>query len=188
MDTLARAAARDPLAFLLAHLKERPRLAAVLKLAADKVGWGRPLPTGRGRGVAVHYSFGTFVAHVAEVSVGRDGAIRVDRLVGAVDCGLPVNPYLIAAQMEGCAGFALSALPRDAITFADGGVVDQNNFDRYPLLRIGEMPKVETHVVRSAERPSGIGEPPMPTVGPAVANAVFAATGRRITRLPFAAA
>lgn len=187
MDALARAARQDPVQFRLAHLRDQSRLAAVLKLAAEKGGWGKPLPKGKGRGVAVHESFGTFVAHVAEVTMGRDGAIRVDRLVGAVDCGLPVNPDIITAQMEGGAGFALSALLHDAITFSDG-VVDQNNFDRYPLLRIGEMPKVETHIVRSAERPSGIGEPPVPTVGPAVANAVFAATGRRVTRLPLAAA
>lgn len=187
MDALARAARQDPVQFRLAHLRDQSRLAAVLKLAAEKGGWGKPLPKGKGRGVAVHESFGTFVAHVAEVTMGRDGAIRVDRLVGALDCGLPVNPDIITAQMEGGAGFALSALLHDAITFSDG-VVDQNNFDRYPLLLIGEMPKVETHIVRSAERPSGIGEPPVPTVGPAVANAVFAATGRRVTRLPLAAA
>lgn len=187
MDDLAAAAGKDPVAFRLAAMKDEPRLAAVLKLAAERAGWGTPLPPGRGRGVAAQKSFGTYVAHVAEVSVDARGTMKVERLVCAVDCGIPVNPDLIDAQMEGGAALALTALFYGQITFKDGEV-EQNNFDGYPLLRFAQMPKIEVHIVPSAESPTGVGEPPVPTVAPAVANALFAATGRRSRKLPLVAA
>jgi isoquinoline 1-oxidoreductase subunit beta len=186
IDEAAFVAGRDPLAYRLARLSTQPRLAAVLKLAADKSGWGGALPKGRGRGIAGHASFGGFVAHVAELSVDGSGRIKVERIVCAVDCGLAVNPNVIAAQVEGGVAFALSALLFQAVTFKDG-IVEQNNFDAYPMLRLAQMPHVEVHIVPSTEPPSGIGEPVIPTVGPAVANALFSATGQRVRKLPFAA-
>lgn len=186
MDELARAAGQDPVAFRLAHLQKQPRLTAVLKLAAEKAKWGRKLPLGTGLGVAVHASFESYLAHVVEVKLDKQGAMKVTRVWCAVDCGIAVNPDLVAAQVEGGVGFALSAILHDAITFKDG-VVEQNNFDSYPLLRLSEMPKVEVHIIKSAERPSGMGEPPVPSVGPAVANAYFAAGGKRVRALPFSA-
>lgn len=185
MDELARTAGKDPVAFRLGHLQQQPRMAGVLKLVAEKAKWGRKLPTGTGLGVATHESFGSFLAHVAEVKIDAQGQMKVMRVWCAVDCGIPVNPDLIAAQVEGGVGFALSAILHDAITFKDG-IVEQNNFDRYPLLRLSEMPQVEVHIVKSTERPTGMGEPPVPSVGPAVANAYFAAGGKRVRALPFA--
>lgn len=161
-----------------------PRDRHVLELVANKADWGRPLPAGRGRGVAVHYSFRTSVAHVADVTVGNDGTFKVDRVVCAIDCGIPVNPDIIRAQVEGGVAFALSSVLHERITF-NAGAVEQSNFNDYRLLRINEMPKVEVHIVPSREPPTGIGEPVVPTVGPAVANAIFAATGRRLRTLPF---
>jgi len=183
IDELAQAAGRDPVEFRLAMLQDHPRHAGVLRLAAEKAGWGTPLPAGRSRGIAVHESFNSYVAQVAEVSVA-DGAIRVERVVCAVDCGLPINPDVIVAQMEGGIGYGLGAVLHDAITL-DGGRVEQSNFHDYVPLRIEEMPAVEAHIVPSTEPPTGVGEPGVPPVGPAVANAVFAATGRRIRVLPF---
>jgi isoquinoline 1-oxidoreductase beta subunit len=160
-------------------------MSAVLDLAAEKAGWSStPLPKGRGRGIAVAEAFNTCVAQVAEVSVGKDGTIKVERIVCAVDCGTPINPDIIAAQMEGGIGFGLGAARFGAITLKDGHV-EQNNFDRYRVLRMNEMPKVEVHIVPSAEPPTGVGEPGVAPVGPAVANAIFAATGKRIHVLPF---
>ncbi|HEY8382694.1 MAG TPA: xanthine dehydrogenase family protein molybdopterin-binding subunit [Microvirga sp.] len=182
IDELAHAAGQDPLQYRLALLKDAPRHAAVLRLAAEKAGWGQALPKGRGRGVAVHRSFGSHVAMVADVTVAS-GALKVDRIVAAVDCGIPVNPDVIAAQIEGSVGFALSSVLRNRITLQDG-VVQEANFDAYEPTRMSEMPKVEVHIVPSAEAPSGIGEPGVPTVGPAIANAVFAATGKRLRSLP----
>jgi isoquinoline 1-oxidoreductase beta subunit len=160
-----------------------PRDRQVLELAAAKADWGRPLPAGKGRGIAVHYSFRTSVAHVAEVTVGSDGAFKVDRVVCAVDCGLPINPNIIRAQVEGGVAFGLSSILHEQVTFNAGTVV-QSNFNDYRLLRIDEMPRVEVHIVPSKEPPTGIGEPVVPTVGPAVANAIFAATGKRRRTLP----
>jgi isoquinoline 1-oxidoreductase beta subunit len=182
-DEVATAAGRDPVEMRLELIGDHPRQAAVLKLAAEKAGWGTPLPAGRGRGVALHESFGTKVAEVAEVTVRDDGGFSVDRVVCAVDCGIAVNPDIVRAQIEGGIGFALSATLREAVHIVDGKV-KEGNFDRYRSLRIDEMPKVEVYIVPSAENPSGIGEPGVPPLAPAVANALFAVTGKRYRRLP----
>jgi isoquinoline 1-oxidoreductase beta subunit len=159
---------------------------AVLDLAAEKAGWnGAPLPKGKGRGIAVAEAFKTFVAQVAEVSVDKDGNVKVDRVVCAVDCGTPINPDVIAAQIEGGIGFGLGAMLYGAITLKDGQV-EQNNFDGYQVLRMNAMPKVEVHIVRSTVAPTGIGEPGVAPVGPAVANAIYSATGKRVHALPIA--
>ena len=136
------------------------------------------------RGIAVHESFRSFVAQVAEVTVKADGTYRVDRVVCAVDCGIAISPDVIAAQMEGGIGFGLGAAMFGAITLKDGAV-EQSNFHDYRVLRLDEMPKVEVHIVKSAAKPTGVGEPGVPPVAPAVANALFAATGKRIYTLPF---
>jgi isoquinoline 1-oxidoreductase beta subunit len=159
----------------------------VLELAAQRAGWGKalaPAPQGasRGRGIAVHESFNTFVAQVAEVTVA-DGRLHVDRVVCAVDCGVAVNPAIIRAQMESGIAFGLSAALHGAITLK-GGVVEQSNFHDYMPLRINEMPRVAVHIVASGEKPSGVGEPATPVIAPAVANAIFAATGKRVRSLP----
>jgi len=185
IDEAAHAAGQDPVDYRLAMLEASPRHARVLQLVAEKADWGSPLPKGRGRGIAVHAAFHTYVAHVAEVTVADDGTIKVDRIVCAVDCGVAVNPDIIRAQFEGGAGYALSALLYGEITVKDG-LVEQSNFDAYRVLRMEEMPEVEVHIVASDEAPTGVGEPAVPTVGPAVLNAVFAATGRRIYTLPLA--
>jgi isoquinoline 1-oxidoreductase subunit beta len=164
-------------------LEKAPRHKGVLELAVQKAGWGSPLPKGRGRGVAVHESFGTFVAQVAEVTVSPTGAVKVDRIVSAVDCGIAVNPETIEAQVEGAIVYGLSAVLRGAITIDKGRVV-QANFDDYPVLRMSEMPVIEVHIVPSKEDPGGMGEPGLPPTAPAVVNAVFAATGKRSRRLP----
>ncbi len=182
MDELAVRAGQDPVAFRLAHLEKQPRHAAVLKLAADKAGWGTPVPAGTARGVAVHKSFNSYVAEVAEVRI-VEGQAKVDRVVCAVDCGLAINPDNIAAQMEGGIGYGLGAILHSEITLKDG-VVEQSNFNDYEVLRFNEMPRVEVHIVPSAEPPTGVGEPGTPPIGPAVANAVAALTGQRIRELP----
>lgn len=184
IDDLARAAGKDPVAFRLALLKDHPRHAGALKLAAEKAGWGSALGKGRGLGIAVHESFNTFVAQAAEVTVGGNGRFKVDRVVCAVDCGIAVNPDVIVAQMEGGIGYALGAALRNKVTLTNGEV-DQSNFHDYEPLRIGDMPKVEVHIIASAEAPTGVGEPGVPALAPAVSNAIFAATGQRIRSLPF---
>jgi isoquinoline 1-oxidoreductase beta subunit len=191
IDEVAAAAGQDPVAFRLALLEHHPRHAGVLKLAADQAGWNQPLARGangerRGRGVAVHESFNTFVAQVAEVTVAPDGSVKVDRIVCAVDCGMAINPDNVRSQVEGSVGFALSAALHGNVTLKDG-VVEQSNFHDYAPIRINEMPKVEVHIVPSAEKPTGIGEPGVPPVAPAVANAIAAATGKRVRNLPIAA-
>jgi isoquinoline 1-oxidoreductase beta subunit len=186
IDELAEAAGQDPVAFRLALLTHHPRHAAVLELAARKADWDRPFARqgGRGRGVAVHESFGTVVAQVAEVTVTGD-AVRVDRVVCAVDCGIAVTPGVIEAQMQSGIGYGLSAALWGAITLT-GGKVDQSNFDNYRVLRINEMPRaIEVHIAHSPHAPSGVGEPGTPPIAPAVANAIRAATGIRLRRLPF---
>jgi len=188
IDELAGVAKQDPVAYRLALLDKHPRHAGVLKLAAEKAGWGQPLPAGaagtrRGRGIAVHESFGSYVAEVAEVTVNADGSFSVDRVVCAVDCGIVVNPDIVRAQAEGGVGFALSAVLHGAITLKDGAV-EQSNFHDYAPIRITEMPKVEVHIVPSAEKPTGIGEPGVPPLAPALANALAAATGKRVRSLP----
>jgi isoquinoline 1-oxidoreductase beta subunit len=186
IDEAAQAAGQDAYQFRRKLLAHEPRMRAVLDLAAEKAGWSAtPLPKGKGRGIAVAEAFNTYVAQVAEVSVGADGKIKVDRVVCAVDCGTPINPDIIAAQMEGGIGFGLGAALYGEISLKDG-VVEQNNFDGYRVLRMKEMPKVEVHIVASNERPTGVGEPGVAPVGPAVANAIFAATGKRLRVLPFA--
>jgi len=184
IDELAYAAKRDPVEFRRAMLKDRPRHLGVLNLVAEKAGWEKPAPDGIFRGIAVHESFHTFVAQVMEVRVRPDGGIKVVRAIVAVDCGVAVNPNVIRAQMEGGVGFALGAVMKSAITL-DKGRVQEGNFDTYQVLTIDEMPKVEVHIMPSTERPTGVGEPGVPPAGPALANAVFAATGRRIRILPF---
>jgi len=187
VDELAAAAGKDPVDYRRALLEAHPRHRGVLELAADKAGWGKPLAPGkagakRARGIAVHESFDTLVAQVAEVTVTGD-KFTVDRVVCAVDCGIAVNPDVVRAQMEGGIGFGLSAALYGAITLKDGAV-EQSNFHDYPVLRINEMPAIEVHIVQSAEKPSGVGEPGVPPIAPAVANALAAATGKRVRKLP----
>ena len=182
IDELAKLAGKDPVAYRLGLLAKQPRLAGVLKLVAEKAGWATPLAKGRFRGVAVHESFNTFVAQVVEVTV--DGKkFKVERVVCAVDCGIAVNPDNIVAQMEGGIGFGLGAALYSKVTLKSGRV-EQSNFHDYPLLRLTDMPVIEVHVMPSAERPSGVGEPGVPPIAPAVANALAAATGKRLRRLP----
>lgn len=183
VDELAHACGQDPLVFRLAHLHPNDPLRPVLELAAARSQWGEDLPPGRGRGIAcVFYGPGTSVAQVAEVRVEND-RVRVDRIVCAVDCGLVVNPLGLAGQIESAIAFGLSATLRGKITFA-GGRVQQTSFADFGVVRMDEMPKVEVHVVDSERAPSGMGEPPVPPVAPAVCNALFAATGRRVRALP----
>jgi isoquinoline 1-oxidoreductase subunit beta len=185
LDEVAHAAGKDPVALRRALLKD-PRHLGVLNLVAEKSGWGAPLAAGKGRGIALHKSFGTYVAQVAEVSMGAGGKVKVDRVVCAVDCGVPVNPDVIKAQMEGGIGFGIGAALYGAITLK-AGKVEQSNFHDYQVLRIEDMPAIEVHIVPSAEKPTGVGEPGVPPIGPALSNAVFAATGKRFRTLPFAA-
>jgi isoquinoline 1-oxidoreductase beta subunit len=183
VDELAHAAKADPLKFRLGLLAKHPRLRGVLELAAAKAGWGSPAPKGVYRGIAVAESFGSYVAEVAEVSVAKDGTPKVHRVVAAVDCGQTVNPQTIARQIEGAIVYGLSAALYGKITHKDGRV-EQGNFHDYPVLRMSEMPKVEVHIVPSMEAPGGIGEPGTPPIAPAVMNAIFAATGVRVRKLP----
>jgi isoquinoline 1-oxidoreductase beta subunit len=183
IDEVAHSAGIDPYQFRRGLLAAHPRHRGVLDLAAEKAGWGAPLPQGRARGLAMHKSFESFVAQVAEVSVGPEGQVRVHRVVCAVDCGQVVNPATIEAQMEGAIVMGLSAALYGAITF-EKGRVKQGNFNDYPLLGIGEMPLVEVHIVPSREPPGGIGEPGVPPIAAAVANGIYAATGKRVRRLP----
>jgi isoquinoline 1-oxidoreductase beta subunit len=188
IDELAAAAGQDPVAYRRPLLDQAPRVKAVLDLAAEKSGWSSgKLPPGRGRGVSVLASFGSFLAQVAEVSVKPDGAVRVDRVVCAVDCGRTVNPDTIKAQVEGGIIFGITAALYGEITIDKGRVV-QGNFDSYRLLRIDEAPAIEVHIVESDEAPGGMGEPPCATVAAAVTNAIFAATGQRVRKLPVDAA
>jgi isoquinoline 1-oxidoreductase beta subunit len=185
LDELAQAAARDPIELRRALLAKHPRHLATLNLAADKAGWGQPLPAGRARGVAVHESFNSVVAQVAEVSLRPDGLPRVERVVCAVDCGTAINPDIIRAQMEGGIGYGLAGALWSEITLVQGRV-QQRNFDGYRPLRIAEMPAVEVHIVPSGAAPTGVGEPGLPPLAPAVANALVHLTGQRVRRLPFA--
>ncbi len=186
LDELAHAAGKDPLEFRRGLLEHHPRFKRVLELAALKAGWGTPLPQGRARGIAVHESFESLVAHVAEVSVAAEGQVKVHRVVCAVDCGPVVNPDAVRAQMEGGIVFGLTAALYGEITF-ERGRVKQRNFHNYQMLRMHEMPAVEVHIVNSIDKMGGVGEPGVPPVAPAVANAVFALTGKRIRQLPIRA-
>jgi isoquinoline 1-oxidoreductase beta subunit len=185
LDELAQAAARDPIELRRALLAKHPRHLATLNLAADRAGWGQPLPAGRARGVAVHESFNSVVAQVAEVSLRPDGLPKVERVVCAVDCGTAINPDIIRAQMEGGIGYGLAGALWSEITLVQGRV-QQRNFDGYRPLRISEMPAVEVHIVPSGAAPTGVGEPGVPPLAPAVANALVHLTGQRVRRLPFA--
>ncbi|MCP5445792.1 MAG: xanthine dehydrogenase family protein molybdopterin-binding subunit [Chromatiaceae bacterium] len=182
IDELAHKAGQDPVAYRRRLLAKHPRHLGVLNLAAEKADWGAPLGRGQGRGVAVHESFNSYVAQVAEVTVRR-GVIHVDRVVIAIDCGIAVNPDVIEAQMQGGMGFGLSAALYSELVL-DRGRVMQSNFHDYQILRIDQMPEVEVYIVPSAEPPTGVGEPATPVIAPALANAVFAATGQRLRRLP----
>ena len=183
VDELAYAAGQDPLEFRLALLSEKPRFANVLKTAAKMGGWGTPLPAGRGRGLAVHESFGTIVAQCAEVSVDADKNIRVHKVAAAIDCGMAVNPLAVEAQVQGSIVYGLTAGLYGEITLKDGKV-EQSNFHDYQMLRLPEMPKVEVQIIDSGEKMGGVGEPATPPIIPAVANAVFAVTKQRLRTLP----
>lgn len=183
MDEVIEAAGADPVQFRLDLLQEHPRHAEVLRLAAEAAGWGSDLPEGRFHGVALHESFASYVAQIAEVSV-EDGQVRVHKVVCAVDCGVPINPDTIRAQMEGGIGFGLGSILQEELTLT-AGEVDQGNYDGYRPLRISQMPEIEVVIVDSPASPTGVGEPGTPPIGPAVANAVYRATGRRVRQLPF---
>ncbi len=183
MDELAAAAKQDPVAYRRALLGKSPRAKAVLDLAAEKAGWGQPLPIGVGRGVSVQFVFATYMAHVAEVEVSKDGAVRVRRVVCAVDCGTVVNPDTVQAQIQSAIIFGITAALYGEITLKDGRV-EQTNFDTYQVLRMNEAPAIEVHIVQSLEPPGGMGEAGTSAIVPAVTNAIFAATGKRLRKLP----
>ena len=162
---------------------DNPRLLNVLNIAAAKSNWGKPLPKGRGRGIALHKFINTYVAEVAEVTISKAGELKVDKVICVVDCGVAVNPKIIEAQMQGGVGFGLSAAMRGAITLKDGKV-EQSNFNDYQPLKMSEMLPVEVHIVPSSETPTGVGEPGVPPIAPAVCNAIYMVTKKRIRSLP----
>ena len=183
MDELAVAAKQDPVAYRLALLDKTPRAKAVLALAAEKAGWGEPLPERVGRGVSLQFVFATYMAQVAEVEVSKDGAVRVRRVVCAVDCGTVVNPDTVRAQIQSAIIFGITAALYGEITLKDGRV-EQTNFDTYQILRMNEAPAIEVHIVPSFEPPGGMGEAGTSAIVPAIANAIFAATGKRLRKMP----
>jgi isoquinoline 1-oxidoreductase subunit beta len=183
IDELAAEAKQDPVAYRRALLASQPRVLGVLDLVAAKSRWGSAPPKGTARGIAVHESFGSVCAQVAEVSLDGD-RVRVHRVVAAFDCGRLVNPLTVEAQVQSAIAFGLSAALYGRISFKDGRV-EQSNFHDYPVLRIDEMPRVEVHLVPGGEKPTGVGEPGTPPIAPAVANALFALTGKRVRVLPF---
>jgi isoquinoline 1-oxidoreductase beta subunit len=184
MDELANAAGKDPLEFRLQSLKNNMRASRVLKETAEKAGWGKPVPAGQGRGIAQHATFGSWIAAVADVSVDKNtGKMKVHRIVYGVDCGPTVNPGPLVEQIKGGVTMALSTVLKEEVQFANGGVKSAN-FDDYDVIRMSEVPEIEVHIVKSKEKIGGIGELGIPATAPAVANAVFKATGVRIRRLP----
>jgi isoquinoline 1-oxidoreductase beta subunit len=183
IDELAAAAKKDPVDYRRALLEKTPRALAVLNLAAEKAGWGEPLPKGSGRGIAVQTVFGTFMAQVAEVEVDKSGEVRVKRVTCAVDCGVAINPNTIEAQVQSAIVYGLSAALFDEITLR-GGRVEQSNFHDYRALHMNEMPLIDVHIVKSVEPPGGMGEPGTSALVPAVFNAVYAATGVRLRKPP----
>jgi isoquinoline 1-oxidoreductase subunit beta len=183
LDEVAHAGGKDPYQLRRTLLAGQPRMLAVLDLAAQEANWGSPLPAGRARGIATHFSFDSYVAQVAEVSVEKDGTVHVHRVVAAVDCGRTVNPDTVKGQLEGGIIFGLTAALKTEITL-DKGRVQQRNFHDYPMVRMFEAPVIEVFIIPSTEHPTGVGEPGVPPVAPAVANAIFAATGKRVRRLP----
>jgi isoquinoline 1-oxidoreductase beta subunit len=184
IDELAHAAGQDPVAYRKGLLGHNPRALGVLSLAAKKAAWGLPLPPRHGRGISVQFAYGSYASQVAEVEVAADGSIKVKRIVCAIDCGMYINPDTIEAQIQGGTLFGLTAALHGSITFKDGRV-EQSNFDNYLPMRIDEVPVVETHLIKSAEPPGGVGEVPTAIVSAAVNNAIFAATGTRLRSLPF---
>ncbi|MDQ1410750.1 MAG: isoquinoline 1-oxidoreductase subunit beta [Acidobacteriaceae bacterium] len=186
LDEVAHAGGKDPYQLRQDLLAKQPRMLAVLNLVAQKAGWGKPLAHGVGRGIATHFSFDSYVAQVIDASVAKDGTVRVHRVVCAVDCGRVVNPDTVKAQMEGGINFGLTAALKTKITL-ENGRVQQSNFNDYPMLRMFEAPAIEVFIVPSEEKPTGVGEPSVPPVAPALTNAIFAATGKRIRRLPIRA-
>ncbi len=182
LDEVAHAGGKDPFELRRELLKDQPRHRHVLELAAEKAGWGTPLPEGRARGIAMRKSFESFVAEVADVSVDG-GRVRVHKVVCAVDCGIAINPWNVEAQMESAIIFGLTAALHGELTL-ENGRVQQSNFHDYPVLRMDETPEIEVHIVKSSEPPTGAGEPGVPPIAPAVANALFALTGKRIRKLP----
>jgi isoquinoline 1-oxidoreductase beta subunit len=183
LDETAAAANQDAVAFRRALLGKSPRAKVVLELAAQKAGWGQPLPDRAGRGVSLQFVFGTYLAHVAEVEVSKNGAVRVRRVVCAVDCGTVVNPDTVKAQIQSGIIFGTTAALYGEITVKNGRV-EQTNFDTYQLLRINEAPEIEVYIVESSEPPGGMGECGTSAIVPAVANAIFAATGKRLRKMP----
>jgi isoquinoline 1-oxidoreductase beta subunit len=183
IDELAALGGQDPVELRRRLLQKHPRELGVLNTAVEKSGWGTPLPKGHARGVAVHASFRSFFAQVAEVSVDRLGKPRVHRVTCAVDCGAIVNPNIIEAQVQGAVIFGLTAAFYGELTL-DNGRIQQRNFHDYGMLRMHECPEIDVHIVRNREKPGGIGEPGVPCAAPAVANAIFAATGVRVRKLP----
>jgi isoquinoline 1-oxidoreductase beta subunit len=183
IDELAIAAGKDPVEFRRELLATQPRLLGALNVAAEKAGWGKPLPAGRAMGVAAVNCFGSFNAQIAEVSIVQ-GKVRVHRVVSAVDCGIAVNPAGVEQQMQSAIVYGLSAALRGNITF-EKGRVQQTNFHQYEPLRMDEMPVIETYIVPSTSNPGGMGEVGTPAIAPAVANAIFKATGKRVRRMPF---
>jgi isoquinoline 1-oxidoreductase beta subunit len=182
IDELAAAARQDPVAYRRALLAKQPRVLATLELAVQKSGWGGALPHGRARGIAVHESFQSVCAQVAEVSLEGNN-VKVHRVVAAFDCGLVVNPMTVEAQLQGAIAFGLSAALHGKITIKEGQV-EQSNFHDYPVLRMNEMPKVEVYLVPGGQKPTGVGEPGVPPVAPAVCNALATLTGKRVRKLP----
>ena len=183
VDELAAAAKQDPVSYRLALLDKAPRAKAVLEFAADKAGWGQPLPERIGRGVSLQFVFATYMAQVAEVEVAKDGAVRVRRVVCAVDCGTVVNPDTVRAQIQSAVIFGITAALHGEITVKNGRV-EQTNFDTYQILRMNEAPAIEVYIVQSSEPPGGMGEAGTSAIVPAVTNAIFAATGQRLRKLP----
>jgi isoquinoline 1-oxidoreductase beta subunit len=187
MDELAAAAKQDPVAYRLALLDKTPRAKAVLELAAEKAGWGQALPERSGRGVSLQFVFGSYLAQVAQVEVSKEGTVRVRRVVCAVDCGTVVNPDIVQAQIQSGIVFGATAALYGEITLKNGRV-EQTNFDTYQILRMNEAPAIEIHIVKSAEPPGGMGEIGTSAIVPAIANAIYAATGKRLRKMPVDAA
>ena len=181
LDEIARATKKDPLQLRRALLVKHPRHKAVLELAAQKAGWGKP-KNGIARGIAVHESFNTVVAQVVELS-RKQSSYKIERVICAVDCGVAVNPNIIAMQMESGIGYGLSAALAGAITLKEG-IVEQSNFNDYPVVRMNQMPKIEVFIVPSKEKPTGVGEPGTPVIAPALANAILAMQGKPLRALP----
>ncbi|MCH8010583.1 MAG: xanthine dehydrogenase family protein molybdopterin-binding subunit [Candidatus Marinimicrobia bacterium] len=183
LDELAESAGEDPFDFRFKLLSNSPRHANVLKLVANKSGWGNPLPQGHYQGISCHESFGSFVAQVAEISINEEKGVKVHRVVCTIDCGQVINPDTVEAQVESAIAYGLTATIKSKITIKNGRV-RQSNFHDFKILRMDEMPQIDVHIIPSTESPGGVGEPGLPPIAPAVANAVFAATGKRVRKLP----